>query len=87
VLLGLSSAALVAGVVLVWRRDVLGALVIGGAISVSMVMACLFGVLLPTLVRVFKADPRIAAGPLVLASTDLTTLMSYLWLGSVVLGG
>lgn len=86
VLLGLSSAALVAGVVLVWRRDVMGALVIGGAISVSIVMACLFGVLLPTLVRVFKADPRIAAGPLVLASTDLTTLMSYLWLGSVVLG-
>jgi magnesium transporter len=87
VLLGLSSAALVAFVVLVWRRDVMGALVVGGAISASIVMACLFGVLLPTLVRVFKADPRIAAGPLVLASTDLATLMSYLWLGSLVLGG
>ena len=62
------------------------ALVIGGAIAASIVMACLFGVLLPTLVRVFKADPRIAAGPLVLASTDLATLMSYLWLGSVFLG-
>ena len=87
ILLGFSSAALVAGVVLVWRRDVMGALVIGAAISASIVMACLFGVLLPTLIRAFKADPRIAAGPLVLASTDLTTLMSYLWLGSLVLGG
>ena len=86
ILLGLSSAALVGIVALAWRRDLLGALVIGGAIAASMVMACLFGVLLPTLIRVFKADPRIAAGPLVLASTDLTTLVSYLWLGSVFLG-
>ena len=87
VLLGLSSAALVAFVVFGWRRDVMGGLVIGAAILASMLMACLFGVLLPTLIRVFKADPRIAAGPLVLASTDLTTLMSYLWLGSLFLGG
>ena len=85
-LLGLSSAAVVALVALAWRRDLMGALVVGGAISASIVMACLFGVLLPTLVRVFKADPRIAAGPLVLASTDLATLMSYLWLGSMFLG-
>jgi magnesium transporter len=87
VLLGVSSAALVSLVALAWRRNLLGALVIGGAIAASIVMACLFGVLLPTLVRAFKADPRIAAGPLVLASTDLTTLMVYLWLGAVFLGG
>jgi magnesium transporter len=73
---------LVAFVVLAWRRDLMGALVIGGAISASIVMACLLGVLLPTLVRAFKADPRIAAGPL-----RSRHLMSYLWLGSVVMGG
>ena len=84
-LLGFSSAALVGIVVLAWRRDVAGALIIGGAIAASMVIACLLGVLLPTLVRAVKADPRIAAGPLVLATTDLVTLVSYLWLGSVVL--
>ena len=50
-----------------------------------MVAACLFGVLLPTLVRVLKVDPRIAAGPLVLATTDVVTLMFYLWLGTTVL--
>jgi magnesium transporter len=86
ILLGLSSATLVAFVVLAWRRDVMSALVVGGAIAASIVMACFFGVLLPTLVRAFKADPRIAAGPLVLASTDVVTLVAYLWLGSVVLG-
>ena len=85
VLLGLSSALAVGLVVLAWRRDAMGALVVGGAIATSMVIACLFGVLLPTLVRVFKVDPRIAAGPLVLSSTDVVTLMFYLWLGTSVL--
>ena len=84
-LLGLSSAVLVSLVVLAWRRNVMGALVIGAAISISMLAACLFGVLLPTLVRAVKADPRIAAGPLVLASSDLVTLVLYLWLGTMVL--
>jgi len=85
-LLGLSCATVVFVVVLAWRRDVMGALVVGGAISATMVAACLFGVLLPTLVRVMKVDPRIAAGPLVLSTTDVVTLLFYLWLGTTVLG-
>jgi magnesium transporter len=86
VLLGASCAAVVVAVVFAWRRDAIGALVVGGAIAASMMAACLFGVLLPTLIRLFKVDPRIAAGPLVLATTDVVTLMFYLWLGTTVLG-
>jgi len=86
VLLGLSTGLLVGLVVLASRRDVLAATVIGGAIAASILTACLFGVLLPTLVRAFKVDPRIAAGPLVLAITDVVTLVFYLGLGSLVLG-
>ena len=85
ILLGLSSALVVALVVFAWRRDAAGALVVGGAIAASVVAACLFGVLWPTLLRAFKMDPRIAAGPLVLSTTDVTTLVFYLWLGSVML--
>ena len=87
VLLGFSAAALVGLVVWGWRQDVMGALVVGGSIAASILMACLFGVLLPTVLRAFKADPRIAAGPLVLATTDVVTLLLYLGLGSRVLGG
>jgi len=87
ILLGLSSATLVALVVLAWRRNVMGAMVIGGAIAASMFAACLFGVLLPTLIRVLKVDPRIAAGPIVLATTDVVTLVVYLGLGTILLGG
>jgi magnesium transporter len=76
----------VAAVVIAWRRDPLSALAIGGAIAASMLAACLYGVLLPTLLRAFKADPRIASGPLVLASADVTTLVVYLGLGARLFG-
>jgi magnesium transporter len=85
-LLGVSCGSLVAGVVMAWRGDRLGALVIGSAIGASIITACLFGVLLPTVVRALKVDPRIAAGPLVLASTDVATLLFYLGLGSALFG-
>ena len=85
-LLGVSCGGVVATVVILWRRDPLGALVIGSAIAASMVTACLFGVLLPTIVRAARVDPRIAAGPLVLASTDVVTLLFYLGLGAKLFG-
>ena len=85
-LLGVSCGSVVATVVILWRRDPLGALVIGSAIAASIVTACLFGVLLPTIIRAAKADPRIAAGPLVLASTDVVTLLFYLGLGAKLFG-
>lgn len=84
-LIGVTSALVVSGVVLAWRRDVGSAVVIGGAIAASMVAACLYGVLFPTLLRAFNADPRIASGPLVLASADVTTLLVYLGLGARLL--
>jgi magnesium transporter len=55
------------------------------AITISMITACLLGVLMPTLLRVIKADPKIAAGPLVLAMTDLATLLFYFNLAGVLL--
>ena len=83
-LLGVAVASVVAAAVVAWRHDVLGAAVIGGAIGASIVTACLYGVLLPTVLRAFHADPRIAAGPLVLASADVTTLLFYLGLGAAL---
>lgn len=84
-LIGATSALVVAAVVLAWRRDAGSAAVIGGAIAASMLAACLYGVLFPTLLRAFDADPRIASGPLVLAAADVTTLLVYLGLGARLL--
>ena len=56
------------------------------AITVAMITACLLGVLMPTALRALKADPKIAAGPIVLALTDLATLLFYFNLAGILMG-
>ena len=56
------------------------------AITLSMIVACLFGVAVPAVLRAARADPKIAAGPVVLASADVATLLIYFGLGTRFLG-
>lgn len=84
-LLALGCAAVVAVVVFVWRGQAAVAGSIFLAIMFSMVIACLLGVAVPAALRALKADPRIAAGPVVLAAADVVTLLLYFGLGSRLL--
>ena len=84
--LGVGCGAVVAGVVIVWRVETVVAAVIFAAIALSMVVACLLGVAFPAILRVAKADPRIAAGPVVLAAADVATLLFYFGIGARFLG-
>jgi len=84
--LGVGCGAVVAGVVIVWRGETVVAAVIFAAIALSMVVACLLGVAFPAILRVAKADPRIAAGPVVLAAVDVATLLFYFGIGARFLG-
>jgi magnesium transporter len=84
-LLGIGCGAVVGGVVMVWRSQAVVAGAIFVAIATSMVIACLLGVAVPSALRVFKADPRIAAGPVVLAAADVVTLLLYFGLGARLL--
>jgi magnesium transporter len=52
----------------------------------SMIIACLLGVTVPAVLRAARADPKIAAGPVVLASADVVTLLLYFGLGTRFLG-
>jgi magnesium transporter len=85
-LLGIACGGVVGAVVLVWRGQTAVAGSIFLAISMSMVVACLLGVALPSALRAVKADPRIAAGPVVLAAADVVTLLLYFGLGARLLG-
>jgi magnesium transporter len=76
-LLGLASGSLVGGVAWAWKASSALGLMVGGAIACSMVAAALLGLLLPTLLHAAKLDPKIAAGPIVLATTDVCTLLIY----------
>jgi magnesium transporter len=84
-LLGAGCGAVVALVVYAWRGQMAVAGSIFLAISLSMIIACLLGVAIPGLLRALKADPGIAAGPVVLASADVVTLLFYFGLGARLL--
>ncbi|MBX3468305.1 MAG: magnesium transporter [Planctomycetes bacterium] len=84
-LLGGGCGLTVGLLVQVWKGNALVALAVGGSIGLSMVTACLLGVLLPTAVRALRGDPRIAAGPIVLATADIATLLFYFNLAGLIL--
>ncbi len=85
-MLGSSCGSLVGLAAFLWKGVTFFGLVLAGAITVAMITACLLGVLMPTALRVAKADPKIAAGPIVLALTDLLTLLFYFNLAGILLG-
>jgi magnesium transporter len=84
-LLGSGCGLVVGLVVFAWRRQIPVASAIFVAISLSMIIACLLGVAIPAILRTAKADPRIAAGPVVLAAADVVTLLLYFGIGARLL--
>lgn len=69
----------------VWRGKIIVSLVIALSIFIAMITSCLLGVALPMIMRALKQDPRIASGPIVLATADLATLLFYLNLAGLLL--
>jgi magnesium transporter len=85
VLLGLACGAVVGLIVWLWRGAGLVAVAIGGSISLALCAACFFGLSVPWVLHAFKLDPKIAAGPVTLALTDIFTLLFYFTLAAVLL--
>lgn len=76
-MLGAGCGLVVGLIAWAWKGKVLAASVIGGSIALAILTACLLGVLIPTAIRALRADPKIAAGPIVLAAADIATLLFY----------
>jgi magnesium transporter len=76
-MLGLGCGLLVTLVVWLWRGSAPAAIVVGGSIVAAMVVACVWGLSIPALLHALRLDPRIAAGPVTLAATDVSTLAIY----------
>ena len=84
-LLGMSCGALVAAIVWLWKGASLPAMAIGSSITVSVMMACWFGLSIPSLLHALRLDPKIAAGPITLAFADVFTIWVYLSIGATLL--
>jgi magnesium transporter len=85
VLIGLTSGGLVFVIAALWKQQLQAPLVIGISITLSVVMAGVWGYSVPQALHKLKLDPKIAAGPVTLAFTDLTTIFIYLTVSSVIL--
>jgi magnesium transporter len=86
VLLGAGSGLVVGVIAYFWRGAVWQGLAIGLSIWLAVITACLLGVVIPTLIRKFRIDPKIAAGPIVLAAADIATLAFYFSTANLILG-
>jgi magnesium transporter len=69
----------------VWSRHVVFGLVIGGAMTCSMMTAGFMGTVIPMLSKRFGFDPAATAGPFETAFQDVIGFGVFLWLASLML--
>ena len=84
-LLGLSCAVIVSLVVVLWKGEIAAALVIGLSVMLVQLIASVWGLSVPALLHKLKLDPKIAAGPITLALTDICTILFYFGLARILL--
>lgn len=85
VLLALGSGTIVSLIVWFWRGQAWPAGAIGLSILLAICAACLFGLTIPAALHSVKLDPKIAAGPITLALTDVSTLAIYFTVARLLL--
>jgi magnesium transporter len=77
ILLGGAGGVLVMAVAAVWLRQLDFCACLLGGITAGAMSAATLGAMIPNLLRRLKLDPQVAAGPIVLALTDVITLVCY----------
>ena len=82
---GVNKSKMGPGNLLFANKHTFPAAVIGGSIFLTLCAACFFGLVIPSLLHWLRLDPKIAAGPITLALTDIATLLFYFNMGSVML--
>jgi magnesium transporter len=75
--LGLATGLIVACVALIWLGDTRVVICLIGGISGGVALAAVLGVAVPMLLRLVRLEPRVAAGPVVLAGADVVTILLY----------
>ena len=80
------TGLLVGLVALVWLREPLVGLCVLGGIGGGVAAAAVLGLTVPYVLHLLQRDPRVAAGPIALATTDMVTLLIYFNLARGLLG-
>jgi magnesium transporter len=85
-LLGGACGLVVGLVALAWLGQPRVALALLGGIAGGVTLSAGLGLTVPLLLRLLRLDPRVAAGPVVLAGADILTILLYLNLARWLLG-
>lgn len=86
ILLGCAAGLLVGLSAFGWLRQPQVALSVLGGIGAGVSVAAALGAALPNLFHRLRLDPHLAAGPVVLAVTDIVTLVCYFQFARLLLG-
>lgn len=86
ILLATASAGVVAVVAYAWQRDLTVAVAVFGGMTLGVTLAAAAGFAIPSVLRLTKTEPQVAAGPLSLVCADVLTLLSYFLLARALIG-
>ena len=82
ILNGIIFAIITAAIVQFWFKEVNLSLLIGISMILNMIVAGLFGILVPVSLKKFNIDPALASSVFVTTITDVIGFLSFLGLGS-----
>ncbi|MDN4492305.1 magnesium transporter [Ureibacillus aquaedulcis] len=83
---GIVCGLIVVGIIYFWKDNLIIGLLVGAAISTSILVATIAGSFIPLLIHKLGADPAVASGPFITTLNDVTSILIYLGLASVFLG-
>jgi magnesium transporter len=84
VLNGIIFAVITGVVVLLWFKQIDLSIIIAASMVLNMIVAGLFGILIPVTLKKFKIDPALASSVFVTTVTDVIGFLSFLGIGSLV---
>ncbi|EIM65506.1 magnesium transporter [Desulfobacter postgatei] len=84
-LLGVACGLVVGLIAWLWRNEGMAALTIGASIMLTLCGGVFWGLTIPSLLHKLKLDMRIAAGPITLALTDISTILIYFSIAKALL--
>jgi len=82
VLNGIIFAVITAVIVHLWFKEISLSLLIGVSMILNMIVAGLFGILVPVSLKKMNIDPALASSVFVTTITDVIGFLSFLGLGS-----
>ena len=79
-MLGFGSGSVIALVALFWLGETRLAICLVAGVTAGVAIAAVLGLALPIVLRLLRLEPRVAAGPVALAGSDVVTILCYLYL-------